>query len=232
MLICSVRALIDAVIALPFALLPRRRWDSFDLPVQNVAFASSLLTCLGGVAFGITGFFAYMSHVLAQREWTAPPFMIYVLVSYVVATPRGLFSLYLTISGLIRSVSWSIDEPLGDPILSGIDLLLSRTTTSHRDRSARVARERLEGAVEPDRRYSGQWAGLTGVDCVIVSARRKPDWTTGTFVITPEGWFTLGEHFDRPTANGVRTVYPLTLQTTPDVVRKSVTYELPPLRAR
>jgi hypothetical protein len=223
--------MIDALVALPFALLPRRRWDLFDLPIQNVVLASSLLTCLGGAALGITGFFAYMAYVLAQREWTAPPLMIFVFVSYLFATPRGLFSVYLTISGLLRAIGWVVGEPFGDPILTGIDSLVSRTRTSQRERTARVARERLEGTDEPDRRYDGDWAGLAGVDYVIVAARRKPGWTKGTWVITADGWFTLGEPFDRPTANGLRTVYPLTLQTTTlEVLRKGVSYELPPLR--
>ena len=150
-----MRALVDGLLALPGALLPRRHWDSFDLPIQNVVLASSLLTCLGGAAFGITGFFAYMADVLAQREWTAPPFMIAVFVSYVVATPRGLFSLYLAISGLLRAISWLIGEPIGDPILTGIDHFVSNTKASRRTQVARVARERLEGTVEPDRRYDG-----------------------------------------------------------------------------
>jgi hypothetical protein len=226
-----VRAFVDAILALVVALLPRRRWDAFDLPIQNVVLASSLLTCLGGAAFGITGFFAYTATVLAQREWTAPPMMILVFVSYVIATPRGLLSLYLTISGLLRAIGWLVDEPFGDPILTGIDTLVSRKRASRRERSERVARERLEGTDEPDRRYDGEWAGLTGVDYVVVAARRKPGWAQGTWVITPDGWFTLGEPFDRPTPNGLRTVYPLTLQTTTlDVLRKGVSYELPPLR--
>ncbi len=95
-------------------------------------------------------------------------------------------------------------KPHGDPILSGARL--ARPEAVHvatATRSVRVERARLEGADEPDRRYDGEWAGLTGVDCVIVSARRKPDWTKGTFVITNDGWFTLGEPFDRPMPNGI-----------------------------
>ena len=70
-------------------------------------------------------------------------------------------------------------------------------------------------ADEPDRRYDGEWAGLTGVDFVIVAARRKPGWTKGTWVTTEnDGWFVLGEPFDRPMPNGLRTIYPLTAQTT------------------
>jgi hypothetical protein len=68
------------------------------------------------------------------------------------------------------------------------------------------------------------------VDFVVVSVRRKPGWTKGTWVITPDGWYVLGEPFDRPMPNGLRTVYPLTLQNTLEAVRKSVQYELPPMR--
>jgi hypothetical protein len=225
-----VRGFIDPIVALVFALLPRRRWDHFDLPIQNVVLASSLITCLGGAALGITGFFAHMAAILAQREWTAPPMMIYVYIGYLFGTWRGLLSLYFAVTGMLRAVAWYIDEPFGDPILTGIDILLSRGVTSHQARSARTARERLEGADEPDRRYDGGWAGLEHVDWVIVSARRKPEWTKGTWVITDDGWFVLGEPFDRPMPNGLRTVYPLSTQNTLEAVRKSVAYQLPPLR--
>lgn len=226
-----MRDVIDLLVAIPCALLPRRRWNSWDLPIQNVALASSLVTCLAGAAVGITGFFAYLQYVLAQREWTAPPMMIYVYASYLFATPRGLLSLYFTVTGMLRAVASLIDEPFGDPILTILDAWLSKGRASHRERAARVAREKLEGNAEPDRRYDGAWAGLTGVDFVIVAARRKPGWDTGTWVITDEGWFVLGEPFDRSTPSGLRTIYPLTLQNTLEAVRRSVQYELPPLRA-
>ena len=45
-----MRALLDYVIAVPFALLPRRRWNDWDLPIENVTFASAILTCLFGAA--------------------------------------------------------------------------------------------------------------------------------------------------------------------------------------
>lgn len=227
-----MRAILDHFIALPFALLPRRRWQDFDLPIENVALPSSMITCFAGAAYGITGYFDHMAFILAQREWTAPPMMIYVFIGYLVGTWRGLFSLYLTLTGFLRAVGWYTGEPFGDPILTGLDSLGRKLFTTQRQRATRAARERLEGAVEADRRYDGEWAGLTGVDYVIVAARRKPDWVKGTWVITTDGWFTLGEPFDRPTPNGLRTVYPLTLQTTTlDVLRKGVSYELPPLSA-
>lgn len=225
-----MRAFFDYLIAVPLALLPRRRWDDWDLPIENVNFISALLTFFAGAAYGITGFFAYMAWFLAKSEWTAPPLMIIVYLTYLTATPRGVFSIYVMISGMLRMISWYIGEPAGDPILSGLDALISRTKTTQRQRSARVARERLEGADEPDRRYDGEWAGLPGVDFVIVAARRKPDWTKGTWVTTSDGWFVLGEPFDRPMPNGIRTVYPLTQSNTLEAIRRAVQYELPPLR--
>jgi hypothetical protein len=227
-----VRAYIDLLVALPFAFLPKRRWDAWDLPILNVVLPSALITCVGGAAFGITGYFDFMRYVLAQREWTAPPMMIYVFLSYVLATPRGLISLYLAISGFVRVVAYLVDEPTGDPVLSGVDALVTGSWQARRSRSARTAREKLERSDEPDRLHDGEWAGVPDATYVVVAARRKPGWTKGTWVITNDGWFTLGEPFDRPTPNGLRTIYPLTLQTTTlDVLRKGVSYELPPLRA-
>lgn len=227
-----MRGLIAYPLAILAGFLPRRHWESIDLPIADVALASALLNFLGGAALGITGYFEFMARVLEQRLWTSPPFMIYVFISYVFATPRGLVSLYLVGAGLIRYAAWFIGEPTGDPALTLADNLLRRLRTSNRARSDRHARLALERADEPDRRYEGEWAGLDGVDFVIVAARRKPRWTKGTWVITSEGWFTLGEPFDRPMPQGLRTVYPLSLQTnTLDVLRKGVPYELPPLRS-
>jgi hypothetical protein len=226
-----VRALIAYPLALLAGFLPKRYWDDLDLPIENVALFSALFTFFAGAALGITGYLAFMEYVLAQRLWTAPPMMIQVYFSYVFFTPRGLFSLYLAGSGFIRCVSWYIGEPLGDPVLTGLDDLWRWRASSGHQRSARKARLDLERQDEPDRLYDGAWAGLDGVDYVVVAARRKPGWTKGTWVVTNDGWFTLGEPFDRPMPNGLRTVYPLTLQTTTlEVLRKGVSYELPPLR--
>ena len=226
-----MRALVDYPLAVLAGFLPKRYWDDVDLPIQNVALFSALLNVFAGAAFGIAGYFAYMEYVLAQRLWTAPPMMIYVYISYVFFTPRGLFAVYLVASGFVRYASWFIGEPFGDPILTGLDAAWRHLLTSKHDRTTRNERLALEREDEPDRLYDGEWAGLAGVDYVVVAARRKPGWTKGTWVITSDGWFTLGEPFDRPMPNGLRTIYPLTLQTTTlEVLRKGVSYELPPLR--
>lgn len=244
--------MIDGILALPLTLLPKRYWQSFDLPVPNMAPLSGFIALFAGFAIGIRGYFAYLeglrningvsimdiseTQVAGKLPETvgvsAAPAAVASMapLAYALFTPVGLFATYLLLTSIFRIASSYIDDPHGDPLLTGLDGLARRWFGAHRTRSARVARESLEGAVEPDRRYDGHWAGLTGVDFVIVAARRKPEWTKGTWVITNEGWFVLGESFDRPMPNGLRTVYPLTAQTRLEALRKSVPYELPPLR--
>lgn len=226
-----MRELVDRIAALLAALLPRRVWDDWNLPVANMSLPSALLTFFAGAAYGITGYFQFMEAALQGREFTAPPLMVAVFISYVLLTPRGLVALYLAFSGALRAISGWTGEPMGDPLLTLADEVARRGWRAHRHKSAQRSRHALEGADEPDRRYDGAWAGLSGVDFVIVSARRKPGWSKGTFVITDDGWFVLGEPFDRPMPQGLRTVYPLSALKTLDVLRKGVGYSLPPLRA-
>jgi len=248
-----VRSIVDRLLAIPCALLPKRYWQSFDLPMANMAPLSSWLTMLGGFVIGVPGYFAFLDRLRnakgvsildiskAQVEGRLPetaevsaiPGTLYMTAPLqFLFTPIGILASYMVLSGLVRIVGSYIDEAHGDPILGGADWLGRRLFTSRQQRIVRVERAKLERTDEPDRRYDGEWAGLTGVDFVIVSARRKPGWSKGTWVITnDDGWFVLGEPFDRPMPNGLRTVYPLTAQTTLEAVRKSLQYELPPLRS-
>ncbi|MDP2320936.1 MAG: hypothetical protein Q8O42_16535 [Acidobacteriota bacterium] len=243
----------DVIGAVVVSLLPRRYWSRFDgLPLQTMVPVSGVLTILAGAALGIRGFFAYLARMSGspaasildisrlQAEGQLPetavvssvPAAMWAVapVAFAFFTPIGLSAIYLVTSGWFRAASWWVDSPHGDPLLTGIDALIQRTRHSSAAKQVRQSRERDEGADEPDRRYPGAWADLPGVDFVIVAARRKAGWTPGTFVITDEGWFTLGQPFDRPTPNGVRTIYPLTVLQTLEVLRKGVPYEMPPLR--
>jgi hypothetical protein len=243
----------DTIGAIFVAVLPRRYWRGFDwLPLHHMAPVSGALTALAGTALGIRGFFGYLELVraspsasileIAKRQLTgelpetaavsAVPAAIWMTapVAFALFTPLGLFSLYLVVSGWLRVVSWWIAQPHGDPLLTFVDWIVRRTRHSAREGSARRTRLEAEGAEEPDRLYHGTWAGLPDVDLVVVASRQKPDWQKGTFVITPDGWFTLGAPFDRRTPHGLRTVYPLTAQKENAVLRKGVSYNLPPLR--
>lgn len=217
-------------LALVAGFIPRHYWSRLDLGIADWAVLSGVATLFAGCASGITGYFAYMTRTLDSAYFVPSPYLMVSYFGYVLFTPRGLFSLYLVFSGLARAVSAWIDEPFGDPILTGVDNLIRRLRGSATTRAAERERLAAEGADEPDRRYPGDWADLPGVDFVIVAARRKAGWTAGTMVVTGDGWFTLAEPFDRPTPNGLRIVYPLTALQTLDVLRKGVAYELPPLR--
>jgi hypothetical protein len=225
-----VRAAVDVLAGLLAGILPRRHWSRIDLPIEEWATPGGMVTLFAGCALGITGFFAYMTRQLESAFFVPSPYMLVGFAGYVLFTPRGLFSLYLVGSGLARAVSSWTGEPFGDPILTGIDAVVRRTRAASTSRAVHTARTRAEGADEPDRRYPGAWADLPDVEFVIVAARRKPDWTAGTFIVTADGWFTLGQPFDRPMPQGIRTVYPLAPLTTMDVMRRGVAYDLPPLR--
>ena len=247
-----MRSAIDTLVALPCALLPKRIWKTIDLPIAQVSAVSALLTLFIGVAVGIRGYFAYLDalrHIdglsmlavgQAQVSGALPettsasvaPFAVAATAPFAFAllSPLGLVATYLTASGFLRLVAAYVDESFGDPLLTGLDTLLHRTISARRARAERQARAQREGADEPDRLFPGSWADRPDATYLVVAARRKPGWTPGTFVITSDGWFTLGEPFDRPLPQGLRTVYPLTAQTDgAGVLRKGVSYELPPL---
>jgi hypothetical protein len=233
--------------------LPKRHWQSFNLPVANVAVASAFIVLFAGLATGVRGYFLFLLRMQQgaqdlsilevgrlQVEGKLPetaevaltPVGLYATapIAFALFTPLGLFCMYLILSSIFRLAAAYTGESHGDPLLTLGDHIGTRVFTTRQVRKVRVEREKLEKMDEPDRRYDADWAGLTGVEFVIVSARRKPGWTKGTWVITPDGWFVLGEPFDRPMPNGLRTVYPFTLQNTLEPLRKGVQYELPPLR--
>lgn len=239
-----------ALLALAAAPLPKRWWDSLEaLPIRRAAALSGLATAAAGLVMGGRGLLAYLGRasnaaIDATIELTARQargeapltdvttfdlqrLSIFSFVAFVLFTPLGLLALYLVVSGVVRAASSWVEQPLGDPLLTGLDAALSRASRRLRRRSADASRKRQEGPEVPDRLFTGAWAGLEGVDYVVVASRRKPDWTAGTFVITRDKWYTLGEPFDMQLPQGLRTVYPLTEQKVAEVLRRGVPYELP-----
>jgi hypothetical protein len=254
----AVNAILDAIFlvgrgfaALVAGLLPRRRWHAFPgLPIERLAVPSGLLTFALGAALGAFGFMDYARraaegvanatlHIAARQVRHEIPGDISTvatqgvsalsLFAFAFFTPLGLFSLYLIVTGILRAVATVVDDPFGDPILTGIDRLVTRSAHDVRQARARQARQRQEGIEVPDRLLTADSAHAAGFDYVVVSSRRKPDWTPGTFVITNDKWYTLGEAFEVRLPEGLRTVYPLKEQRVVEVLRRGVPYELPPL---
>lgn len=242
------------LVAIPAALLPKRYWASLpSLPIHKAALVSAVVTIVASAVIGLGGFLAYNERVgreasrlivkvaEAQLQRTLPndsslnsaPLGIAALtpIAFAFFTPVGLFATYLLASGFARATSCIVDEPFGDPILTGIDAVVRRVAGNARDSRRRRAREHAEGSEVPDRLYPAEWAGLADADFVVVASRRKPEWDKGTFVITSDKWYVVvDEPFDMQVPDGLRTVYPLKEHTTHDVMRRGVPYELPPLR--
>ncbi len=232
--------------------LPRRRWDAWPgLSIRRLAGVSGLLTLAGGVFAGTGGFLHYAWRAaggLAEATWrvaerqargpqspadiTTQPmqaFSALSIVAFMFFTPLGWVALYLSVTGVVRAVAAFADDPVGDPILTGLDHLVTRSAANARQTRLRRAREREEGAEVPDRLFAATEAGVAGFDYLVVSSRRKADWNAGTFVITGDKWYTLGEAFDARLPEGLRTVYPLREQKVAEVLRRGVAYDLPPL---
>ena len=248
----SFRDVADALIAVVASLLPARVWPRLpSLPIHEMALVSAILTVFASAIVGVGGFLAYSERV--QRETgalmikvaeaqlqgklpadaalNAAPLGIAALTPLAfVFTPMGLVATYLALSGLVRATAWIADDPIGDPILTIADGVIQRVSGKARRSGQRRARERAEGPEVPDRLYPADWARLTDADFVVVAARRKADWDEGTFVITSDKWYVVGEPFDLQLPEGLRTMYPLKEHTTRDVMRRGVHYELPPLR--
>jgi hypothetical protein len=248
------RDIVGGALAVLVALLPRRVWPRFPaLPVRKAAAPSAILTIVLAAIVGLGGFLAFSERISretatlilkageAQLQGKVPndpavsvaPIGIAALTPFAfLFTPIGMLAAYMALSGLVRAATCVVDDAIGDPILSGIDALVQRVSGNARQARRRRERERAEGAEAPDRLYPADWARLPDADFVVVASRRKPDWDKGTFVITSDKWYVIGEPFDMQLPDGLRTIYPLKEHTTRDVMRRGVNYELPPLRTR
>jgi hypothetical protein len=238
--------MLGTLVALFAAWLPYRRWRALPhwIPVGRVAFASGLLTILAGAAIGIPGFlehaganvsFANEAMVTeAQRNPAAgysrgmvSGFAGLSIFTFLLLTPAGLLTLYLIVSGAVRAGGAWFDDPVGDPILTGIDFALTGGHERRQAERTRRRRETLEGPEVPDRVASPAAAGLPGCDLVIVASRRKPGWENGVTVFTADAAYRIGQPVEKTVAGHLRTLYPLTEHKDFEAIRKSVSYDLP-----
>lgn len=245
------------IAAAAIACLPKRLWQRFDdLPVHLALMPSALGTLLAGAAIQIVNYFheirAY-SLAVANATWEvatrqaqhggpwarrlpgdittmdSQAAMLPSAFFIALGTPWGLLATYLTISAAIRVAAWAANDPIGDPLLTGLDALWRWDRRRAKRYRQEGRRRRLEGREVADRLMRGVIAGLDAVDYVVIASRRKPGWTAGAIVMTPDGWFRLGEPFDVTLREGLRTAYPLSAMDAVEVVRRGVTYELPPI---
>lgn len=222
--------MLAALAAIPAAFLPYRWWDRFPaIQIERFALLSAILTIFAGFALAIIGFFAFVESGKASGSVQAAAFST---ITFALTTPQGLCSTYLIVSGIFRVATAFVGDWYGDPLLTAIVTATTSTREHKRDTAARAERLRREGIEVPDRLYPGAWAGLPQVELVVVACRRKEDWVAGAVVLTQDKSYRLGVPFDQETPRGLRTIYPLTPLEPGGLIRRSVSYELPPLRER
>jgi hypothetical protein len=238
--------------AMAASLLPFRHWQRFPstFPMVPAAFASGLLFFFLGAAVGLPGFYRHTkvrvsasnAAILKLAEQQIASGMregdprevrfetgvnILSVFTFLLLTPAGWLTMYLSGTGSLRMVSAWFDDPVGDPILTGLDHFLWTERDRRSERNELRTRAALEGPETPDRVISSATAGIPGCEIVIVTARRKPGWERGVVVYTDEACYRLGEPVERTIAGNLRTLYPLTEHTDLEAIRKSVTYRLP-----
>jgi hypothetical protein len=246
-----VGALVRYLVAVPAALLPRRLWPQWDgwLPMGRAAVLSSLLTFFAAFAVGVPSFLRYaersgsdvseamLTTASAVNRGKAPllampgshAVSMLALPAFILFTPLGWLTLYLFLTGLYRSIACATDDPHGDPLLGlthhGVTTALAR----RRQRIAAELRAAQEGADAPDVLLTGREGGAPEAAYVVVAARVKEGWERGTFVMTADTWYRLGEPFDRRYPDGLRRVYPLIVPGAAEAIRRQVQYTLPEL---
>lgn len=237
------------------AMLPARWWPWLDrhIPATDSAPIAAIVTILTAGAIGVPGFISHVTDQVAEnnraileaarREASRPASQETVsandwgrmfvnasglsLFTFILLTPAGWASTYLGVSGMWRAIAVIVDHPFGDPILTGLDALVLRSTRERRARVARRRRESLEGPEVPDRIVPGAKLGLPGVDLVIVASRVKSGWDKGTVVLSADKTYRVGPIEERTIAGRLRTLYPLTEHKDLEVFRRTVRYDLP-----
>jgi len=234
------------------ALLPFRLWErlpgSFEM--ARASMASGLVTFFLAAAIGIPGFLEHAGFLVSETNALtlkvaeqqiqsgmrdddpkairfAPAMNAFALFTFLLMTPKGWATLYLGGTGSIRLAAAWFDDPIGDPVLTGLDGILWRRRARRRAKEERRTREALEGPEIRDRVVSSEKAGIPGCDLVIVASRAKPGWSRGVVVYTADTCYRIGDPVERVVAGNVRTLYPLTEHIDLEVVRKSVKYDLP-----
>lgn len=233
-------------IAMAASLVPYRHWHRLpsNLPVEAGAFASGIATTMAGAAIGVPGFLAHAQAATSlaidsqlHKAFTDPAagysqglsqgFAGLSIFTFLLLTPLGWLTTYLVVTGTIRGVAAYLDDFVGDPMLTGVDLVVSRVFSQRAARKAIEAREAAEGPEIADRVVTPDAAGIPGCDFVIVASRRKDGWERGVAVLTDEGCYRLGDPIERTINGRLRTLYPFTEHRDFEAIRRSVRYVLP-----
>lgn len=234
-------------------MLPRRWWPRLDdhVPATSSALPAGLVTIAAAAIIGIPGFLKYVGYTSAASAGAAiriveeniqsrpdldnAAAMRHMAVSmnalsiffFLLTTPVGLLTMYLAVSGVVRTAGALVNDPHGDFMLTLADYGIRRGRTRHRQRAGANRRLALEGMELPDRIVTPAQAGIAGCDMVLVCSRRKPGWDGGTVLLTDEGAYRVGAIEERTMGGWLRTLYALTEHRDQEAIRRAVRYNLP-----
>jgi hypothetical protein len=242
-----IQGAVRAILATAVAMLPRRYWASFEpaLPVSNAVPSAAIITLLAGPAIGIPGFFAHLQEVASQNnaayleaagrvegEKMPMPSALsgLAIFTFVLLTPAGWISSYLTVSGLVRAVGSQVDDPHGDLLLTVVDAGLRKVRRATAQRAEIDNRHLLEGPRVQDRIAHGAEFDLPEADLVVVASRLKEGWEPGAVVLSDRGAFRILEAKDQTIGDRLRRLYALTRHEDLEVFRRTVLYEFPAAR--
>jgi hypothetical protein len=235
--------------AVVVAMLPRRYWERFEptIPVSNCTFIASLLTLFAGAALGITGFMAHLEEVTSANnelymeaarhvkgdEMPLPSALSGLsLFTFILLTPQGWISTYLTLSGLVRSIGSQFDDPHGDLLLTAADAGVRRVAGASAARAREKQRNRLEGPRVRDRVVAAADLNLPDADLVVIASRVKDGWDRGTVVLSDDGAFRIVGVEDRTIDGRLRRLYALARHTDLEAFRRTVPYAFPRIEGR
>jgi hypothetical protein len=154
------------------------------------------------------------------------------LFTFILLTPQGWLSTYLTLSGLVRSVGSQVDDPHGDLLLTAADAGIRGIARASAARAREERRHRLEGPRVRDRVVAGADLDVPDADLVVIASRVKDDWDLGTVVLSEDGAFRIVGVEDRTIDGRLRRLYALARHTDLEAFRKTVRYTLPRIERR
>src|SRR5438132_241695 len=137
--------------AMAGSLLPHRHWRRLPSSFRMIpaSFASGVIFFFLAGAIGIPGFLDHAGYLVsetnaltlkaAQKQIDAgmrdddpkaarfaPAMNAFALFTFLLLTPKGWATMYLGGTGAIRLAAAWFDDPVGDPVLTGLDEILWR----------------------------------------------------------------------------------------------------------
>src|SRR4029078_13113688 len=128
-------------LAMIAALLPHRLWQRVPpwIPIDDAVFLSGIATLMIAAPIGIPGFLAHAGATTSLANETMIAAEIQRKMDYnrglvqgfaglsiftFVVAPVGLLTLYLAWSGVLRAMSGWFGDPVGDPVLTGLERVI------------------------------------------------------------------------------------------------------------